>query len=154
MNDNDPFGAAERNLHSFIEDRYPDRAAAQRTIVRLSIHQRSQRQHLRLLLLDYVSVMKWFKPLALAVVFFAGSTYLLRLSSQGLSAAFPASHEGLAFAFFVALHTLEKVLGKPVHRGSIWKPTQGWHFELSPAFKRMYRASHNSVQAWRKAGTR
>ncbi len=50
MNDNDPFGPAEQRLHSFIEDRYPDRAAAQRTIVRQSIHQRTKREHVRFIL--------------------------------------------------------------------------------------------------------
>ena len=69
MNDNDPFGPAEQRLHSFIEGRYPDRATAQRTIVRQSIHQRTQREHVRFILRLYASIMKWMKPLVLAILF-------------------------------------------------------------------------------------
>ena len=105
MNDNDPFGPAEQRLHSFIEGRYPDRAAAQRTIVRQSIHQRTQREHVRFIMRLYASIMKWLKPLVLAVLFFASASYFLRLSSDGLSAIVPAAHEAMAVLLFVILYT-------------------------------------------------
>lgn len=154
MNDNDPFGPAEQRLHSFIEDRYPDRAAAQRTIVRQSIHQRTQREHVRFILRLYAAIMKWMKPVVLAVLFFASASYFLRLSSDGLSAIIPEPYEALAVFLFVILYTFEQVFGRLVRRGQFWNFKDGWHLELSPAFKRMYRASHHSVQAQRRAGTR
>ena len=154
MNDNDPFGPAEQRLHSFIEGRYPDRAAAQRTIVRQSIHQRTQREHVRFILRLYASLMKWLKPVVLAVLFFASASYFLRLSSHGLSAIVPAGDEALAFFLFVILYTLEQVFGRLVHHGKFWNLKEGWHLELSPAFKRMYRASHHLVQTQRREGTR
>lgn len=154
MNDNDPFGAAERNLHSFIEDRYPERAAAQRTIVRQSIHQRTQREHIRFILRLYASILRWLKPLVLAVVFFAAASYFLRLSSHGLSAIVPAAHEAMAVLLFVILYTFEQVFGRLVHQGNLWNFREGWHLELSPAFKHMYRASHHLVQTRRKQGIR
>lgn len=154
MNDNDPFGPAEQRLHSFIEDRYPDRAAAQRTIVRQSIHQRTQREHVRLILRLYASIMKWMKPLVLAILFFASASYFLRLSSHGLSAIVPAGVEALAVFLFVILYTFEQVFGRLVRHGQFWNFKDGWHLELSPAFKRMYRASHHLVQTRRREGTR
>jgi hypothetical protein len=154
MNDNDRFGPAEQRLHSFIEDRYPDRASAQRTIVRLTIHLRAQRAHTRLRLQLYASIMKWMKPLVLAIVFFASASYFLRLSSHGLSASVPAGDEALAVFLFVILYTLEKVFGRLVHHGKFWNLKEGWHLELSPAFKQAYRASHHLVQGQRRAGTR
>jgi hypothetical protein len=154
MNDNDPFGPAEQRLHTFIEDRYPDRAAAQRTIVRQSIHQRTQREHVRFILRLYASIMKWMKPLVLAILFFASASYFLRLSSQGLSAIVPAGDEALAVFLFVILYTFEQVFGRLVRHGQFWNFKDGWHLELSPAFKRMYRASHHFVQAQRREGTR
>ena len=63
MNDNEPFGEAEANLHCLHDERFPDRASAQRTIVRLGIHLKSKRDHLRMLLDTYVSILKWFKPM-------------------------------------------------------------------------------------------
>lgn len=154
MNDNDPFGPAEQRLHSFIEGRYPDRAAAQRTIVRQSIHQRTQREHVRFILRLYASILKWLKPLVLAVVFFAAASYFLRLSSHGLSAIVPAAHEAMAILLFVILYTFEQVFGRLVHQGNLWNFREGWHLKLSPAFKRMYRASHHLVQTRRKQGIR
>lgn len=154
MNDNDPFGPAEQRLHSFIEGRYPDRAAAQRTIVRQSIHQRTQREHIRFILRLYASILKWLKPLVLAVVFFAAASYFLRLSSHGLSAIVPAAHEAMAVLLFVILYTFEQVFGRLVHQGNLWNFREGWHLELSPVFKRMYRASHRLVQTRRKQGIR
>lgn len=154
MNDNDPFGPAEQRLHTFIEDRYPDRAAAQRTIVRQSIHQRTQREHVRFILRLYASIMKWMKPLVLAILFFASASYFLRLSSQGLSAIVPAGDEALSVFLFVILYTFEQVFGRLVRHGQFWNFKDGWHLELSPAFKRMYRASHHFVQAQRREGTR
>lgn len=154
MNDNDPFGPAEQYLNSFIERRYPDRAAAQRTIVRQSIHQRTQREHIRFILRLYASILKWLKPLVLAVVFFAAASYFLRLSSQGLSAIVPAAHEAMAVLLFAILYTFEQVFGRLVHQGNFWNCKEGWHLELSPAFKRMYRASYHLVQIRRKEGTR
>lgn len=154
MNDNDPFGPAEQRLHSFIEGRYPDRAAAQRTIVRQSIHQRTQREHIRFILRLYASILTWLKPLVLAVVFFAAASYFLRLSSHGLSAIVPAAHEAMAVLLFVILYTFEQVFGRLVHQGKSWNLKEGWYLELSPAFKRMYRASHYLVQTRRKQGTR
>lgn len=154
MNDNDPFGPAEQRLHSFIEGRYPDRAAAQRTIVRQSIHQRTQREHVRFILRLYASILKWLKPLVLAVVFFAAASYFLRLSSHGLSAIVPAAHEAMAILLFVILYTFEQVFGRLVHQGNLWNFREGWHLELSPAFKRMYRASHHLVLTRRKQGIR
>lgn len=154
MNDNEPFGSAERRLHSFIEDRYPDRAAAQRTIVRQSIHQRTQREHVRFILRLYASILKWLKPVVLAVVFFAAASYFLRLSSHGLSAIVPAAEEAMAVLLFVILYTFEQVFGRLVHQGNLWNFREGWHLELSPAFKRMYRASYHLVQTRRKQGIR
>jgi hypothetical protein len=151
MNDNDVFGTAERNLHSFFADRYPDRAAAQRTIVSLSILHRARREHLRLVLRSYMSLMKWLKPVTLALVFFASASYFLRVSSLGLSAVMPEPHEAMIFFLFCVLLTLEKMIGRPVLRRSAWNWREGWRLELSPTFKRMYRASYTSVQNRRKA---
>jgi hypothetical protein len=153
MNDNDVFGAAERNLHSFFADRYPDRAAAQRTIVRQSILQRARREHLRLVLQSYMSLMKWLKPITLALIFFASAAYFLRVSSLGLSAALPEPHEAMILFLFCVLLTLEKMIGRPVLRGNAWNWRDGWRLKLSPAFKRMYRASHTSILHRRRAGT-
>lgn len=153
MNDNDAFGTAERNLHSFFADRYPDRAAAQRTIVRQSILQRARREHLRLVLQSYMSLMKWLKPIILALVFFASAAYCLRVSSLGSSAALPEPHEAMIFFLFCILLTLEKMIGRPVLRGNGWNWREGWRLQLSPGFKRMYRASYSAIQHRRRAGT-
>lgn len=59
MNDNDPFCDAEAKLIRFHEDRFPHRAAAQRTIVRQHIQLRARRAHLRTFLSVYVSMLKW-----------------------------------------------------------------------------------------------
>lgn len=59
MNDDDPFCDAEAKLIRFHEDRFPHRAAAQRTIVRQHIQLRARRAHLRTFLSVYVSMLKW-----------------------------------------------------------------------------------------------
>jgi hypothetical protein len=108
---------------------------------------------LRLVLRSYMSLMKWLKPITLALVFFASAAYFLRVSSLGVSAALPEPHEGMILFLFCVLLTLEKMIGRPVLRGNAWNWREGWRLELSPAFKRMYRASHTSIQHRRRAGT-
>lgn len=146
MNDNEPFGEAEAKLTRFHHERFPDRTSAQRTIVRLGIHLKSKRGHLRMLLDTYVSILKWFKPMALTVAFVAATTFLLGLTEEQGSESISSPTLGLAFLLFGLLCAMETLIGKPVLRG------KGWRLELSPAFKRMYRTSYHAVQSRRRMG--
>lgn len=146
MNDNEPFGEAQAKLLRFHHERFPDRASAQRTIVRQHIHLKAKRGHLRMLLGAYVSMLKWFKPIALTVVFITAATFLLGLEGQGNASISPPTL-GLAFLLFGMLFAMETLIGKPVLRAN------GWQFELSPTFKRMYRASYHDVQSRRRRGS-
>ena len=146
MNDNEPFGEAEANLHRFHDERFPDRASAQRTIVRLDIHLKSKRGHLRILLDAYVSMLKWFKPMALTIVFIVAVTFLLGLAEEQGSGSISSPTLGLAFLVSGLLCAMETLIGKPVLRAT------GWRLELSPAFKRMFRASYHDVPSRRRRG--
>lgn len=117
MNDNEPFGEAEANLLRFHDERFPDRVPAQRTIVRLSVHLKAKRAHLRMLLDTYVSILKWFKPMALTVALIAAATFLLGLTEEQGSESISSPTLGLAFLLFGLLCAMETLIGKPVLRG-------------------------------------
>ncbi|QDK31505.1 hypothetical protein [Sphingomonas sp. IC081] len=152
MNDNEPTSNAEAALMRFRLEHFPDRAAAQWTIVRQHVHLQARRAFRRILIAGYVSHVRWFKPLTLAVVTVAAWAWVSGALPENMTLELAAVVVGLPTLLLGSVTVAEAKFGRLVYHGDSPQITASWRFALSPAFKRKYRESYRRIQDQRRTG--
>ncbi|PBN41250.1 hypothetical protein [Sphingobium sp. D43FB] len=152
MNDNEPMSDAEAGLMRFHEERFLDRAAAQRTIVRQHIHLQATRAYLRTMIAIYVSHLSWFKPLTLGVVLISVWSWLFEPSHTSITFEWAFVTVGLPALLLGILGVTEAYFGRLVYQGGSLRIAKNWRFTLSPTFKQKYREIYRFIQSQRRLG--
>jgi hypothetical protein len=150
MNDNEPMSDTEAALTRFHEERFSDRAAAQRTIVRQHIHLQARRAFLRTMIAGYVLHVRWFKPLTLGVALICAWSWLFEPLRTSMTFEWAFVTVGLPTLLLGILGVTEAYLGRLVYQSGSVRIARNWRFTLSPAFKHKYRESYRLIQNQRR----